>query len=398
MKTLSSAAQESLQDIKVVDADTHLTEPHDLWTKRALKGYEDRVPQVQMIDDVPMWTVDGVVLGMAGAAAVINREGRKSVGREFDDWTFDDLHPGSYEVAPRLELMDQMGVWAQIVYPNIVGFGGQKFDEIKDMKLRNLCATIYNDAMAEMQEESGGRICPMALLPWWDINGTVAEIERVHSMGLKGVNTNSDPHKLDMPDLSEPHWDPMWGACEDLGLPVNFHIGASLSSFMWHGDSPWPSLHKETKLALGSAMLYLSNARVVANLIYGGVLERFPRIKVVSAESGLGWIPFMMEALDYQVGECAPGTMDYLSMNPSEYFKRNLYACFWFENKDLLRDIDRIGYDRCLFESDFPHPTCLYPDPVTNVAETLLDAPEHVRRAVLSENAATCYNLVLPAN
>ena len=97
-------------------------------------------------------------------------------------------------------------------------------------------------------------------------------------MGLKGVNTNADPQNEGLPDLGDPHWDPMWEACADLGLPLNFHIGASIQQSTYFGTTPWPSHGDDEKLALGSAMMYLGNARILSNLIYSGILERHPTL------------------------------------------------------------------------------------------------------------------------
>ena len=112
--------------------------------------------------------------------------------------------PARTTSTPRLAVMDEQGIYAQIVYPNVVGFGGQRFDDVVDPTLKSLCATIYNDAMAEIQEESGGRMFPMAILPWWDIDAAVAEVARVHALGLRGINTNSDPQNQGFPDLAGP--------------------------------------------------------------------------------------------------------------------------------------------------------------------------------------------------
>ena len=130
-----------------------------------------------------------------------------------------------------------------------------------------MCTQIYNDAAAEMQADSGGRLLPMALLPWWDVGLSVTEAERCAAMGMRGVNINSDPHRHGMADLAGDYWTPLWEFCADNGLPVNFHIGASDASTSWFADSSWPSLAPESKLALGSTMLFLSNARVLVNLI-----------------------------------------------------------------------------------------------------------------------------------
>jgi predicted TIM-barrel fold metal-dependent hydrolase len=393
------ATTSALSGIKVIDVDTHLTEPHDLWTSRAPAEWVDRVPAVKEVDGQPMWTIDGTVLGRAGASGVVRDDGSKSRGAEFMQWLIDDVHPAAYDVEARLGLMDELGIWAQIVYPNAAGFGGQKFGTGPlDPALQLLCVTIYNDAMAEIQADSGGRLYPMALLPWWDLDASVKEIERAKALGLRGVNTNADPQNQGLPDLGDRRWDPLWETCADLGLPVNFHIGASETQHSWFGNSPWPSMGPDEKLAIGSSMIYLANARILANLIFSGVLERFPTLDIVSVESGIGWIPFTLDALDYQMAETAPGATEYLSMKPSDYFRRQVYACFWFEQRDLPHIVETVGTDRVMFETDFPHPTCLYPDSVRSAAPGLDELTPEVRYQVLCGNAARVYSLPVDAS
>jgi predicted TIM-barrel fold metal-dependent hydrolase len=395
--TMNVAAADLFEGIHVVDADTHLTEPHDLWTARAPKGWVDRVPQVREVDGRPMWTIDGEVFGRAVGAAVVLPDGEKSLGTEFMRFGIDEVHAGASSVEPRLAMMDALGIYAQIVYPNVVGFGGQRFADVVDPTLKVLCATIFNDAMAEFQEQSVNRMFPMALLPWWDLEAAIAEVARAHALGLRGVNTNADPQNEGFPDLADRHWDPLWEACADLGMPVNFHIGASATSMSWLGSMPWPSLDEERKLALGSLMVMISNFRTIGNLLLSGVLERHPTLQIVSVESGLGWIPFMLEGLDYELGECAPHIAEHLSMKPSEYFRRQVHACYWFEREHLSAAIDALGSDNILFETDFPHPTCLYPDPLSRAAGPLADVDPGVRRKLLSTNAARLYRIPLPA-
>ncbi len=387
-----------LAGLSVIDTDTHLTEPHDLWTSRAPRGYEDRVPHVVDADGQASWAIEDQVLGRAMPAAVIDRAGKRCRGSEFLSWMIEDVHPGAYDLPARLAVMDEVGIYAQIVYPNVAGFGGQKFADVKDPELKLMCVRIYNDAMAEMQDASGGRFFPMALLPWWDIDASVAEAERAAQMGMRGVNMTSDPQaSCPLPDLGDRVWDRLWELCSDRRLPVHFHIGASQTTMVWYGTSPWPSLGDDQKLGIGSAMMYITNARVLANLIYSGLLERHPGLKVVSVESGIGWIPFVLEALDHQADETAAGSMDYLSLRPSEYFKRQVYACYWFEKIDVAHTFDLLGADNILFETDFPHPTCLYPDSLAWAAKGLEGVAPEVQRKVLQDNAAALYRIPLPA-
>jgi len=112
-----------------------------------------------------MWTIDGAVFGLAVGAAVVLPDGAKSLGTSFMKLGVDDVHAGASSVEPRLAVMDALGIHAQIVYPNVVGFGGQRCAEVVDPTLKVLGATIFNDAMAEFQDQSGHRLFPMALLP-----------------------------------------------------------------------------------------------------------------------------------------------------------------------------------------------------------------------------------------
>jgi uncharacterized protein len=395
----------SMRGIDVIDVDTHLTEPGDLWTSRAPASFKDRVPRVERVvgggkTDGGLtasdyrWVVDGVILGQAGGGSVVNKDNVKVKGPAFVHWPLTEVSPAASLLEPRLDLMDEVGIWAQIVYPNVVGFGGQKFARIADVELRNLCCTIWNDAMVELLEGSGGRINGMATLPWWDPARIVAEIERIHRLGLKGVNITADPQNTGLPDLADESWEPLWEACESLGLPVNFHIGASQTQNSWFGDATWPSRDEHVRIALGSTILYLANARVIGNLIYSGILERHPRLKFVSVESGIGWIPFTLQALDYQAEE---NKVEGLSMRPSDYFRRQIYSCFWFESDDLVADLRRVGFGNCMFETDFPHPTCLYPDPLARVDKALAGLDRENLVKVLSTNAARVYNIALPA-
>ena len=385
--------------IKVIDADTHLTEPHDMWIKRAPASIRDRVPQVKMLDGVRSWVIDGdksIGTGAHPNSSVLKQGGKVRDLDKFLKLQFEDVHLGSSDVKERLKVMDEAGIYAQIVYPNILGFGGQAAAKV-DRALSLECVKIYNDAMAELQAESGERLFPMALLPWWDVRESVKETERCADMGLRGININSDPHyQVDaqgdtIPDLGQEHWFPLWEACIERKLPVNFHIGASETSIDWMGQQGWPSLPYDLRSGISGAMLFFNNGKTVANLIYSGILDRYKDLKFVSVESGIGWVPFLMEALDYQLEEIAE-TKGF-EKKPSEYFKSNFYACFWFEKKDVSDMLHKVGVDNCLFETDFPHPTSLYP--IDNLEERLSDLTQEDREKVLSRNAAKLYNIAI---
>ncbi|MFM5906643.1 MAG: amidohydrolase family protein [Novosphingobium sp.] len=386
--------------LKIIDTDTHLTEPHDLWISRAPASIRDRVPQVKMLNGQRCWVIDGdksIGHGAHPNSAVLKEGGKVRELDRFLGLQFEDVHTGSSSVKERLALMDEAGIHAQIVYPNILGFGGQASAKV-DPELRLACVQIYNDAMAEIQEESGQRLFPMALLPWWDVKQAVKETERCAAMGLKGININSDPHTSKdedgnfLPDLGQEHWFPLWEACTDRKLPINFHIGASETAIDWMGKQGWPGLTRDLRSGISGAMIFFNNGAVMSNLIFSGILDRFTELKFVSVESGIGWVPFLLEALDYQLDEIAEGKR--FEKRPSEYFKSNFYACFWFEKgKAMAETVRRVGVDNCLFETDFPHPTSLWP--VDNLEERTADLTAEERAKVLSLNAAKLYNIAV---
>ncbi len=388
----------SLSDeVRVIDADTHLTEARDLWVSRAPAAYKDLVPRVEEVDGRPTWVVEkDTALGFAGGGGVIDRDGNKFPFVEsMVEWEIDRVHVAAYDPKARLEMMDESEIWAQVMFPNSIGLGGQDLRAVKDPVLRRLCVEIYNDALAELQDESGNRLLGMPVLPAWDIDECVREAERIGGLGLRGINMTCDPQDLGSPDLANRAWDPLWDVCDDLKLPVHFHIGASLTSMNFYGEYFWASQHEYVKPAIGGSLLFVNNARVVINTVLCGIFDRHPGLKFVSVESGIGWVPFILETVDYEVAENAPQQFAELPRKPSEYFKDHWYVTYWFEqNQGNLQGLmDSVGEDNVLFETDFPHPTCLYPKPLDTIAERMSTLRPETRRKVLGENAAKLYRL-----
>jgi predicted TIM-barrel fold metal-dependent hydrolase len=385
-----------IEDTYVVDCDSHWSEPADLFTKLAPAEYKDRVPHVEVVDGRRMWVFNGHPVGMYSAAGVIGRDGSKeSAEIALHQWDFEMVHVGAYDPKVRLQVMDESGIDAQLIFPSTIGLGGQHLAQAGDPELSLLTVRLYNDAQAQIQEDSGERLLPLPLMPAWSVEECVAEARRVAGMRARGVNMTSDPQDLGAPDLASTDWDPFWAVCTELQLPVHFHIGASVTAETFRGKYHWPSQAPNTQLALSGTLLFVGNARVVSNAIVSGVFDRHPDLKIVSVESGVGWIPFILEALDYEMAENAPDEFKRLKKPPSEYFRSNMYATFWFENnRNKLPDlIEAVGEDSILFETDFPHPTCLYPHPLQTVEGKLATLSPQARRKILGENARKLYRI-----
>ena len=316
---VSAPLKEVIGDAKVIDTDTHFTEPPDLWTSRAPAAYKGKVPYMKTVDGQSRWFVEGdTPWGMVGVT-VVGKQGRKVTGK-MSLATFEEMDEAAYDAKARLRLMDRMGIHAQIVYPNAGGFGATKFMDISDKELQVECVRIYNDAIAEWQAESNGRLFPQAMLPFWNMEATLKEIRRVkEELHLSGVTLTDRADAFGLPDYSEAHWEPFWELINDLELPVDFHIGSGVKSFVLE-DLTWSSFGFERKLASIATIMYMDNAKMINSFLLSGIFDRYPNLKFVSVESGCGWIPFVLEAAEYQWDEMAPNETKQLQRRPMEYF------------------------------------------------------------------------------
>jgi len=377
----------------IIDSDSHWAEPPDTWTSRAPTRFRDRVPRLERHPDgYDVWLVDGDnFFGRFGFSVV--KKGREKVYGLPTLPCYENSDPSASHPKERLEMLDHLGLSAQILFPNVTGFGASEFfRNVKDPELRNLCATIYNDALIDLQSEGEGRLFPMAVVPFWDIDAAVAEVRRVKQLGLMGLAMCDTPEMAGSPALHDPHWDPLWSTVAEVELPVNFHVGGGKGGGRAH-TAPWPGMAMEQYMTVMPADLFLSNGQTIANLIISGLLDRYPTIQFISSESGVGFIPFLLEALDYQSVEAGLEAAGTLEMKPSEYFQRQIYTSFWFEKKSLSRSVELLGDTNIMFETDFPHPACLYPEPGRKALEHVADLPETSQRRLLYENVMELYGL-----
>jgi predicted TIM-barrel fold metal-dependent hydrolase len=294
--------------------------------------------------------------------------------------------------------MDQAGIWAQVLYPNVGGFGSENFLSIDDDELKVLSVRAYNDFLIEWCGADLRRLLPVLATPFWDVEATVREVTRCAAAGARGILFTGEPQRYGLPVLGSRHWDPLWAVAIETGLPVHFHIGNA-------GDLPsvmTPERYETHGIAgaqaYGAVDLFMKNGVQCADLITCGMLPRWPGLKFVSVESGMGWLPFVLEASDYSwLGAFRPGrertAEDVL---PSELFAEHVYVTYWFEKQAPRHFLDLIPVDNVLFETDFPHTTCLFGDIDQTIAANLGHVAEDVRRKILWGNAAKLYGIEAP--
>lgn len=379
----------------VIDADAHITEPKDVWTSRLPSRLAEQAPRVERDDQGrDVWTMSGRLLGTVGSNAVA---GWPEFPKSVPD-VFENCHPGAYDAEARLAYMDEAGIWAQVLYPNVAGFGAQVFLDAGDEELKLLCVRAYNDFLAEWTSADPRRLLGVMAMPFWDVEASVAEIRRGAELGLRGILFTGEPQRFGLPTLGDTHWDPFYAAAAEVGLPIHFHIGG--------GEDDMKKVVSPERIATqghaatqtyAACLLFLKNGIQCADLISCGALARHPETKFVSVESGAGWLPFMLEAADYTwLGATKKGRRRGEELLPSELFARQVYVTYWFEQVAPRYLLDVLPVDNILFETDFPHTACLYENIEETIAHGLGDAPEEVRRKFLWENAARLYGIVGP--
>jgi predicted TIM-barrel fold metal-dependent hydrolase len=381
---------------RVIDVDTHVSEPPDTWTARVSRKWGDLVPHV--VKDPgggprEYWAVGDRLLMPVGVSAMAEFDGMLPDHPA----TLADAVPAAWDARARLAHLDREGIFAQVLYPNVGGFGSGGFLALKEPELMLECVRAYNDFLIDWCSADPARLLPIMATPFWDVAACVREIERCAARGHKGVLFGSQPQAFGQPRLTDRHWDPVFAAAQDAGLPISFHIGSGDISGLLLGGA---GMGVRTGMAHTCTMLFMENARCLADLTFGGICHRFPRLDFVSVESGVAWILFALEAFDWQwQNNGVRSEHPEYDLLPSEYFRRQIYTCFWFEGEGVRKAIE-LYPDNVLYETDFPHPTSMSPGP-QSVAErprdyaerVLADLPESSLRKVLHDNAARVYRL-----
>src|SRR5215813_3556780 len=383
----SKGLHPSLAGIKIVDCDTHITEAPDLFTSRAPARLRDKVPMVRRVNGVDRWYVGDRDFGSLGGK-VMPTDNNKLLGRLAFP-TLDEGNKSAYDTRHRLQAMDDMGVYAQICYHNSGVTQAGSLMSLGDNELAVTIIKTYNDAAAERQKESGQRLFTLAHLPLWDKAEMEAEARRCLDMGLKGFVLPDTPERLKIPSYVHDYWTPLLQMCSDTGTPINFHLNIAIdpNSLCWEGFA------FEQTLSVVATMFSIGNAATLGNWMVSGRLDRHPKLKIGLIESGMGWVPFAIEALEHQFDEMLPSKSKVLKRRPWEYFRDHFWVTYWFEKVAPLKLLDVLGVDKVLFETDFPHPTSLYPGVQDHIMETLGGYSHDVRQRVLERNAAELYNL-----
>jgi len=340
--------------------------PRDLWEGRLPARLAERGPRVVESGNAAWWTCDSTVLGPFGMSRMKDYSAIARAGIADD---------GLRAATPDLRLadMDRDGIHASVIYgPNLFGL------PIEDPALKAAVLAAYGDWALEFNRHAPERLCVLPVLPTHAPDAAVAELERAARLGHRGAIISPFEFRC-----TDPPWERFWDAAETTGLPISFHIG--------HGTSQIRVAPGSWELAAFSAVGPMQLDEPLAMMVYSGVLERHPRLRLVLAESGIGWLPYFVHRMDAAAEKHVPKAQDYrLKARPSEIFRRQVYATF--EEEPLGPELlPLLGPGNFMWASDYPHPDSTFPHSREAIAHAFQGLDGSFVERVTATNCARLY-------
>jgi len=376
-------------DYRIISADDHIDLtwlPRDLWQTRVPPQWRERAPKVVDTADGPYWTCDGERWeswgGRRGAAGA--QGGRRTALERGGVLEPGVLRPTTTML--RLADMDRDGIDATVMYGPIVPL------LIQDPGLRRVCYRAYNDWLAEFCATASDRLVGAGLIPVDDPADAAEEVRHLRRIGLRtGMFLAA---RAETP-LWDQAWEPLWAAAAEAGLPIGFHLGGGLRTVTFSG----PKANDPGNMGVRVSCSTLQMDEPFAAVVFSGALERYPTLRIVLAEIGIGWLPYMLERMDDTYDRFVDATEYWrtqgglrLRRPPSAYFRQQVWATFQTDHAGL-RLLDTLGADRVMWASDYPHADSTWPESRKAIEDNLKDVPAPARRRILCDNARELYDL-----
>lgn len=372
-------------DTRLVSVDDHVIEPAHTFVDHIDPRFRDRAPRVVERDGQEGWLWEDRFSPLSLQGNIHTRKFREGEAGRGDDLYargYADMIEAVYEVDARVEAMDVDGVWAALQFPTFPRFGGTQFLQATDLDLALACVRAWNDWMLdEWWAAHPDRFIPQSILPLWDVPAAVAEMERVKAKGSRAIAFIENPHPLGLPSFATGHWRPIFEASAALGLPLSMHIGTS---------SGLPSPSPEASNACGVALCGVNSMSALVDIVYSGMCNGLPGLKIALSEGGAGWVPYVLERMDYTWHR---SRYDGLANDrlPSDIFRDHFWVCI-IADEYAIRNRDLIGIDKIMWECDFPHNDSNYPNSRKLLADFLVDVPDDEARMIGETNARALYD------
>jgi predicted TIM-barrel fold metal-dependent hydrolase len=367
-------------DVQVVSVDDHVIEHPTVWQDRLPEKFKERGPtSITTPEGYDIWMIDGVPHPSIGLNAVAGKE-KKDYGLEPTAYT--DMRAGCYTIEDRIADMDVDGVHAQLCFPSLPGFAGSTFFAMEDKDLAAACVSAWNDwIIDEWCAGMPGRQIPLALVPFWDIDLTVAETERIVARGAKSISFTEMPHALGLPSYHTDHWDPFFAILAEANVPISIHFGSGGG----------PNVAADAPFTTAIAMYGLNSVMATMDLCNTRIFERFPDLKFALSEGGIGWMPYALERMDYTWDRHRFYTGMDTASKPSDIFRDHIFGCFIADDAGLA-NVDLIGEDNIMFESDYPHSDSNWPHARKMLAESLVHLSDATCAKIAEGNARKLFN------
>jgi len=342
-----------MQDMVIVSVDDHITEPGNVFDRQLSGDAYASAPKLKFKQNGSnYWEYQGMKVQSVALNAVAGRV-REEYG--FEPTSLDQLRKGCYDVHARIDDMNVNGVAASLNFPSFVGMDGGLFLNAPDKQQALAHLRAYNDwHIDEWCGAYPGRFIPCAILPIWDPEAVAAEVRRLARKGCHAISFNDNPTKRGLPSVHNAHWEPLWKAATECDTVICLHIAVG-------NVAPHASL--ETPIEANIATMPMAVAFGAADWLNLDALHRYPTMKIALSESGIGWIPYLMERADYSHEQHHVWTHSdkyFRGMKPSEVFRRHFSSCF-IDDAYGLRNIDLIGEDNVCYEVDYPHSDAPWP-------------------------------------
>lgn len=369
-------------DAQMISVDDHVVEPAGVWWDRLPARHREDGPHVVDVGEDQAWVWEGrrYDFGLMGSPKTRIFRGDGS-GADIKARRYADMVPACYSVQDRVKAMDIDGVHAALLFPTWPRFAGTLFLQATDRDLALLCVRAWNDWMLdEWCAAEPTRFIPMTMIPLWDPGKAADEIRRCAAKGSRSITMCENPAPLGLPSFWTGFWDPVFEAAQETGLVLSMHIGTSGSLV-----SPSPESTEPVSISLCG----VNSMMACADLIFSGVLHRFPGTRIALSEGGAGWVPYLVERMDFTWERTRYETLR--GTRPSELFQQHFWACF-IADETALTVRDLIGVDRLMWECDYPHNDCNWPDSRKIFEQVTASIPDDEVRMIAEQNARNLYN------
>jgi len=379
---------------QIVSVDDHLVEHPRVFSDRMPAKFQDRGPRIVETNGAHQWHYDGMVIPTIGLNAVA---GKPNEEWGMDPVRYEDMIPGCYDPAARLKDMDTDGVEAALCFPSFPGFGGGTFFRAPDKELALLCVKAWNDFYVdEWCATDPSRFIPLAILPLWDIELMTAELVRMAGKGVHTVSFPDSPVPLGLPSFHSGKWDTFLSAAEEHDVALSMHFGSSgyVPGFSYSGKQATPDGLQNLPDApfVVPTTLFATNLMwSTVDLLFSGLLQKHPKLKISLAEGGIGWIPYILERADFVWERHRHYQNIDFDTRPSDLFAKHIWGCF-IDDEHGVENRYTIGVDKMMLEIDFPHSDSNWPNSRKRAAEVLANVPNDEVTKIAETNARELFN------